>query len=92
MEKERGITITNVEREQAIENIAWEVFQRKTGLKFKDTFTSEDRKKVTEVEAYEYYREEATKIYEKKQLALQNKKYPVIDVPASGESGWIDGA
>lgn len=79
-------------RKQKIENIAWEVFQLKLGLSFKSTFTSEDKKKVTEVEAYEYYREEATKIYEKKQLALLNKKYPVIDVPANGKSGWFGGA
>lgn len=80
------------EREQAIEDIAWEYFQLKLGVSFKTTITAEDKKKITDKEEYDYYREEATKIYEKKQLALQNKKYPVIDVRASGKSGWMGGA
>lgn len=92
MEKERGITIVNVEKEQAIRDIAWEYFQLKLGVRFKTTITAEDKKGIIEKEEFQYYIEEATKIYEKKQLAFQNKKYPVIDVRASGKSGWVGGA
>jgi len=92
MEKERGIIITNVESEEAIEKIAWTFFTHKLGLSFKRELSPEEKKKVTDTPAFEYYREEAIKIYEKKQLALLNKKYPVIDVPASGKSGWMGGA
>jgi len=93
MEKERGITITNVDE---VEAIAWQIFQTKLGLTFKSSFTLDDRKKITDKPEYEYYREEAKKIYEKrqtkKQKAVLNKKYPVIDVPSSGKSRWIGGA
>lgn len=81
---------------QEIEDIAWQIFQTKLGLTFKASFTAEDKKGITNKPEYEYYREEATKIYEKRQVkkekALQNKKYPVIDVPASGKPRWIGGA
>ncbi|MDA3779483.1 MAG: hypothetical protein PF487_04555 [Bacteroidales bacterium] len=65
MEKERGTTITNVEREQAIEKIAWNIFKRKLGVKFKRELTSEEKKKITDIPDYEYYREQAVKHYEK---------------------------
>lgn len=80
------------DKKQMIEDIAWEVFLRNTGLRFKRELTADEKKSITDVESYAYYREQAEKIYEKKQLALQNKKYPVIDVPASGKSGWSGGA
>ena len=91
MEKERGITIVNVEREQEIEKIAWQVFQNKLRLKFKSELTPEQKKKITDVPEYDYYREKAIEIYEKKQKALLNKKYSVIDIPASGKSGMNGG-
>jgi len=75
-----------------IEVIAWQVFLRNTGLRFKRKLTSEEIKSITEVDTYEYYRQEAVKIYEKKQRALLNKKYPIIDVPADGKRGWGGGA
>lgn len=93
MEKERRITITNIDE---VEDIAWQIFQTKLGLTFKSSFTAEDKKGITDKPEYEYYREEAKKIYEKKQSkqekALLNKKYPVIDVLASGKSEWMGGA
>jgi len=96
MEKERGITITNVEKEQAIADIAWEFFLQKTGLSFNSSFTEDDKKGITDVKEHGYYTDEATKIYErrliKKQKSLLNKKYPVIEVPASGKRGWMGGA
>lgn len=75
-----------------IEDIAWEVFLRNTGLRFKRELTADEKKSITDVESYAYYREQAEKIYEKKQRALQNKKYPIIDVPASGKPEWSGGA
>ncbi len=92
MEKERGIIIVNVEREQEIEKIAWQVFQNTLKLKFRNELTLEQKKKITDTPEYEYYREKAIEIYEKKQRALLNKKYPVIDIPASGKSGMCGGA
>jgi len=80
------------DKKQMIEDIAWRVFLNNTGLSFKRELTAEEKKSITEVDSYEYYREQAEKIYEKKQHALQNKKYPVIDVPANGEQSWVGGA
>lgn len=93
MEKERGITITNVDE---VEAIAWQVFQDKLQLTFKSDLSLRDKRDITEKPEYQYYREEATKIYNKrfaKRLkAVNNKKYPVIDVPSTGKSRWIGGA
>ena len=79
-------------KEQEIEAIAWQVFLNKSGLRFRRELTPEERKSITDVENYEYYREQATKIWEKKQRALLNKKYPVINVLADGTSRWMGGA
>jgi len=79
-------------RNQEIEAIAWQVFLNSTGLSFKRELTAEEKKTITDVESYKFYREKAVKIYEKKQRALLNKKYPVIDVPASGKRSWSGGA
>lgn len=78
--------------DEKIEDIAWEVFQRKTGLRFKKELTDEQKLSITEVEDYQYYRDEALKIHEKRLRSLDNKKYPVIEVPAEGKTGWYDGA
>ena len=81
-----------MEKQKQIEDIAWQLFQMKLGLRFKRELTPDEKKSITEVDSYEYYRQEALKIYEKKQKALQNKKYPVIDVPADGKKSWMGGA
>ena len=78
--------------EMNIEDIAWEVFQQRTGLRFRTELTPEQKLSITEVEYYLYYRDEASKIYEKKIRALDNKKYPVIEVPAEGKTCWGEGA
>ena len=75
-----------------IEDIAWEVFQQKTGLRFRTELTPEQKLSITSVEDYQYYRDEAAKICEKRLRSLDNKKYPVIEVPASGKSCWGEGA
>jgi len=77
---------------QEIERIAWKVFLNRNGLSFKRELTAEEKKSVTDVEDYEYYRDIAKKIHNKKQLAVLNKKYPIIDVPASGKPCWWEGA
>lgn len=92
MKKEKTITITNVEREAAIEDVAWKFFVNKLGLRFKSELSLEEKKKITDAYEFEYYREQAIKYYEKKQQALNNKKYPVIEVPSSGKPTCIGGA
>jgi hypothetical protein len=77
---------------RVIEKIAWQVFLNKTGLRFKRELTADEMKQITEVESYEYYREQAMKIYKKKQKAVLNKKYPLIKVPSSGKRTWMGGA
>ena len=79
-------------KKQEIEDIAWQVFQRKLGLRFKRELTPEEKLGITDTPEYQYYREEAQKIWEKKQRALQNKKYPVIEIPSDGKRGWRGGA
>ena len=78
--------------EKKIEDIAWEVFQQKTGLRFTKELSPEQKLSITSVEDYQYYRDEAVKICEKRLRSLDNKKYPVIEVPAEGKSGWYDGS
>lgn len=92
MENERGIIITNVDE---IEAIAWQVFQDKLGLSFKRPLFPEEIKEITSKKEFQIYRDEAIKIYKERQLkrqkSLLNKKYPVIDVPSSGEPRWMGG-
>jgi hypothetical protein len=91
-----GTEIINDFQEQlkakTIEDIAWQVFLNKSRLSFIRELTPEEKKMILDVEGNEYYREQAQKIYEKKQLSLLNKKYPVINVPSSGKHSWSGGA
>lgn len=77
---------------ELIEDLAWKIFQRKTGISFIRELTPEEKKSVTDVESYQQYRDEAKKMYEKKIAALNNKRYPVIEVPADGKTGRMGGA
>jgi len=83
-------------RKQEIEDLAWQVWQDRTGLRFRRELTPDQKLSITEMDEYQRYRDEATRIYEKRlikqQKALHNKKYPVIDVPASGKRTWMGGA
>ena len=94
MEKERGITIVDEKQAQEIEDLAWQVFLMRTGLRFKQELTPEEKQQIADSDKayYSMYREEARRIYEKKQQALLNKKYPIIDVPSTGKCGWHNGA
>jgi len=80
------------DKKQIIEDIAWQVFVNKLGLTFKRELTPEEKLTISEKDDYNNYREQATKIYEKKQKALLNKKYPEIEIPADGNSGIMGGA
>lgn len=82
----------DAKRKGEIEHLAWQTFLRKTGFRFKRELTAKEMKSITEVESYEYYREEARKIYDKKLKSALNKKYPVIEVDADGKSGMAGGA
>jgi len=85
-------SFNELEKQNAIENIAWQIFLNHLRVSFKRELTPEEKKQITDKPEFEYYREKAVKIYEKKQKALLNKKYPIIDVPASGKSNWSGGA
>jgi len=84
--------IEKINKRNEIEKIAWQVFLSNTGLRFKRELTPEEKKSITEVDNYVFYRDQAEKIYEKRQRALLNKKYPVIEIPADGKSGMAGGA
>jgi len=79
-------------KKREIEKIAWQYFLAKTGLRFKRELTPDEKKQISDVESYAYYREQAEKHYEKRQKALLNKKYPTIEIPADGKSGMSGGA
>lgn len=84
------------DKNQQIENLAWQIFQKRLGLTFKKNLTVEQKKSITDVPDYQQYRDEALKVYEHRQLkkekAVFNKKYPIIDVPANGKPDWYKGA
>ena len=85
--------IKKIEIEQEIENVAWQFFLNKSQLSFKRDLTSDERKSIIgRIGDFNSYREEAIKFLDKKQKALLNKKYPIIDIPADGISGMYGGA
>ncbi|MBN1637331.1 MAG: hypothetical protein JW866_00055 [Ignavibacteriales bacterium] len=84
--------IEDLKKTEEIEKVAWELFLMKLRLSFRRELTPEEKKSITDTEDYKYYRDEALKIWEKKQRALNNKKYPVIEVPASGKRTRMGGA
>jgi hypothetical protein len=86
------IHLRDIERKIEIEKIAWRIFLTRTGLSFIRELTPDEKKQITDVDSYTYYREQAEKVYIKKQRALLNKKYPVIEVPSDGKSGMSGGA
>jgi len=97
MEKERGITIVNVEekgiREHEILELAIKIFKRNLGFSFKPDTKPEVIQKLVESEPFQNYIALATKEYDKRAKALANNKmYPVIEVKADGKSGMAGGA
>lgn len=84
--------IIDAKRKGEIEHLAWEAFLRKSGIRFKRELTPEEMSHITSDDSFEYYREVATKLYEKKLKSVLNKKYPVIEIDADGKSGMNGGA
>ena len=88
--------IENNYHKTEIDNLAWQIFQDKLGISFKRPLTDDEKKSITDKKDYQRYRDEATRLYMKRQAkkekAALNKKYPIIDVPASGKSEWMGGA
>jgi hypothetical protein len=80
----------------AIETLAWELFQKRTGLRFKKLTPDEKQELIAKIPEFQEYRDEALKLYnkrlERKTLSELKKKYPVIDVPADGRPRWGGGA
>ena len=91
-----GMKNNSDSKQNQIKTLAWEIFQRKLGLRFKCNFTAEEKKKITDIPDYQQYRNEAIKIYNKrlakKEISTHNKKYPIIKVNASGKPNWYGGA
>jgi hypothetical protein len=83
-------------RKVEVENLAWQIFKDRLGLSFKASLTDEEKKQITDVPEYQQFRNEAEKLYAerqvKKEKAALNKKYTLIDVPASGRPTWMGGA
>lgn len=86
------INLGNTERNIEIEKIAWRLFLSNLQLSFRRELTPDEKKQITEVESYQIYREQAERVLAKRQRALLNKKYPVIEVPADGKRDWSGGA
>jgi len=81
------------EREKGIRELAIKIFQRKLDFTFKPDADEDAINKLVESEQFQYYIDEATKQYDKRQQALLvNKNYSVIEVPADGKSGMMGGA
>lgn len=90
------IGIDNNSTIDEIEKLSWQIFVDKLGLSFRRELTAEEKKSITDKEDFQYYRDLAIKHYNekqrKKEKAILNKKYPIIDIPASGNKSWMGGA
>lgn len=75
-----------------IDDIAFKLLQKRLGLKFKRELTSEEKLKIIEKPEFKVYIDDAILIFKKKFNSLNNKKYPIIDVPSSGKKEWMGGA
>jgi len=80
-------------RRGEIQELALKIFQRKLDFGFKPNPDPAVIQKLVESEPFQYYIEEATKQYDKRQKALEvNKTYPVVEIPSDGKSGMAGGA
>lgn len=84
-------------KNQEVETLAWEMFQNKSGLRFRRTLTAEEKQELTtKIPEFQHYRDEALKLYNKRQAKQENPdiigKYPIIKVEASGVPDWYKGA
>ena len=87
------IVVPNPKREQAIRELSLKIFRRKLGFMFKEDVKDEVIDKLVASEPFQEYIQEATRQLDKRDVALTNNKmYPVIEIPADGNSGMAGGA
>jgi len=80
-------------RTEEVEELALKIFQRRLDFHFRPDAPEEVKRKLLDSEPFQEYIEEARKqLQEKAKRELRNKKYPVVEVPADGESGMAGGA
>lgn len=89
--KNTEITFTSSQLEE-INNIGLKILFRDLNLKLKRELNDEEKSKIINDTSFEQYRKKATEFYINKQKSLDNKQYPVIVIPNSGEKTWIGGA
>lgn len=80
--------------EERIEDLAWGLFNKRMNLSWKRPLTPKERQSVIDAdpEHYQKYRDEAIKIFAKRERALDNKQYPEVVIPPDGKSGMYGGA
>ena len=80
-------------RDNDIRELALKIFKRKLGFTFKPDVEESVINTLVASEPFQEYIQEATKQYDKRTKALvDNKHYPVIEIPADGKSGMMGGA
>jgi len=84
--------VPNPEREKEIQELALKIFQRNLGFSIKADADEAVIQQLVDSEPFQNYIALATKDYDKRIKALNNKKYPVILVPADGKRGVAGGA
>lgn len=79
--------------EEEVRELALKIFKRKLGFMFKPNVEDSVIEELVTSEPFQHYIEEAEKQLEKRRKAvLNNKYYPVIEVPADGIKGVAGGA
>ncbi len=81
------------QRDNDIRELALKIFKRKLDFTFKADVEESVIDKLVASEPFQEYIQEATKQYDKRTKALvDNKHYPVMEIPADGKSGMVGGA
>lgn len=83
-----------IEKNEKLETLTWDIFLMKLGFGFKRELTKEEKQEILQADPNFHQKciDETKKVLEKKEKSLLNKKYPVIEVPASGKPNWGGGA
>lgn len=82
---------------EKINKLAWEIFQNKTRLRFRNNLTLEEKERlITKIPEFQKYIDEAICLHNKRMERQEKnklkKKYPLIKVQSSGKSTWMGGA
>jgi len=78
---------------EEVRELALKIFKRNLGFTFKKDVSPDVIENLVTSEPFQYYLEEAEKQLKKRgQAIVNNKYYPVIEVPADGKKGVIGGA